>query len=164
VQQLQLLILTINREANELMPDHAEAKLLATLNAIDAPKGQQLNPRPARRARPPRLDVELPHSDQAEKGVLSAILQDSRTVLSQCQKRIAAEHFANPIHRLIYESMLELNAANEPIDFITLPQVLRDRGILDAVGGIGFIADLQVFGAVPAAIKYYLDILVEKHA
>jgi replicative DNA helicase len=49
-----------------------------------------------------------------------------------------------------------------PVDIITVQQRLKDKGMLEQVGGIAYLSQLQ--DAVPSAanLTYYLDILVEK--
>jgi hypothetical protein len=136
------------------MGDQAEANLPSKLAALD---------RPAPLARNPRAIPLLPHSLEAEKGILCAALAE-KSVLRECQKRIAPDWIADPICRLLYGVMLDLFLAGEPLDFITLPQILRDKGLLEKVGGIGFLTELLTFGAIPEAIGYYLDIVEEKYA
>jgi len=50
----------------------------------------------------------------------------------------------------------------DPIDIITLQQRLKDRGLLDQIGGIPYLNALQ--DSVPSAanLTYYLDIVEEK--
>src|ERR1700690_2711939 len=73
----------------------------------------------------------LPQSPDAEQGVLSSFLLAPREIGGFCaEKQIRADHFHLPKHAQIYATLLELWDANKPIDFITLTQVLRDRGQL----------------------------------
>ena len=58
--------------------------------------------------------------------------------------------------------LLELWNAAKPIDFITLTQVLRDRGQLDQVGGAAFVTELFTFIPTAANAAYYIEILQEK--
>jgi replicative DNA helicase len=51
---------------------------------------------------------------------------------------------------------------NEPIDFITLTQILRDRGQLDQCGGAAFVTELFTFLPTAANAGYYIEILQEK--
>jgi len=46
--------------------------------------------------------------------------------------------------------------------FITLTQVLRDRGQLDQVGGAAFVTELFTFIRLPRNAGYYIEILQEK--
>jgi replicative DNA helicase len=66
-------------------------------------------------------------------------------------------------HRTIYEALVEMFEHKEAIDLITLPQRLKDRQQLEAVGGLSYLASLP--DAVPSAanLGYYAEIVREKH-
>ena len=52
---------------------------------------------------------------------------------------------------------------NQPIEFITLTQTLRDRQQLDQIGGPAFITHLFTYLPTAANVGYYLDAVLEKH-
>ncbi len=76
----------------------------------------------------------VPPSDiEAEKAVLSALLLDNdaiHTVLSE----VRPADFYHPAHQKIYESMLLMQDANEPVDLHTLSSFMNARKTLDAIG------------------------------
>jgi replicative DNA helicase len=112
----------------------------------------------------PDIHRLLPQSPDAEQGVLASFLLMPREVGGLCaEKQIKAEHFHIPAHGQIYAVLLELWDANKPIDFITLTQVLRDRGKLDQVGGAAFVTGLFTFIPTAANASYYIEILQEKY-
>src|SRR4030095_849888 len=105
----------------------------------------------------------LPQSPDAEKGVLSSFLIAPRDIGGLCaEKQVTKEHFAIPSHALIYETLLGMWDKNEPIDFITLTQLLRDRSHLDSCGGAAFVTELFTFLPTAANAPYYIEILQEK--
>jgi replicative DNA helicase len=59
--------------------------------------------------------------------------------------------------------LLELWDSNKPIDFITLTQLMRDRSLLDQVGGAAFLTSLFTFLPTAANAAYYIEILEEKY-
>ena len=59
--------------------------------------------------------------------------------------------------------LLDLWNANQPIDFITLTQVLKDRNKLDEAGGAAFVTELFTFVPTAANASYYMEILQEKY-
>src|SRR5208282_817943 len=65
-------------------------------------------------------------------------------------------------HQTIYETLVEMFNARQAVDLITVQQHLKDRQLLDQVGGIAYLSQLQ--DAVPSAanLSYYLDIVREK--
>ena len=111
----------------------------------------------------PDIHRLLPQSPDAEQGVLASFLLAPREIGGLCaEKAIRAEHFHIPAHASIYSVLLELWDANKPIDFITLTQVLRDRGQLDQVGGAAFVTNLFTFLPTAANAAYYAEIVQEK--
>ena len=76
-----------------------------------------------------------PHSVEAEQGVLGSMLISPREIIAECVEKINEEYFYVPAHRTIYDVLVELWNAGQAIDLITFTQVLRDRNLLDSVGG-----------------------------
>lgn len=112
----------------------------------------------------PDIHRLLPQSSDAEQGVLSSILLAPKEVAGLCvEKGIRKEHFHVPAHSSIYEVLLEMYDLRQPIDVITLTQVLRDRKMLDQVGGPAFVTDLFTFLPTAANATYYIEILEEKY-
>ena len=81
-----------------------------------------------------------PHSTEAEQGVLGSMLsaKSSRNASRKSRKNI----FTVPAHQTIYNTLVDLWNAGQAIDLITFTQILRDRGLLDAIGGPSFITSL----------------------
>lgn len=110
----------------------------------------------------PDLHRTLPHSADAEQGVLCSMLLSPREVIGECVERIDASHFHIPAHATIYELLVEFWNKQTPIDLITLTQGLSDRGLLDQVGGPAFVNHLFTFIPTAANLNYYLEIVREK--
>ncbi len=105
-----------------------------------------------------------PHSVEAEQGVLGCVMLSPRECIGTCVEFLVegAESFYDLRHRAVYETMLEMFVGNIPIDLITLQQRLSNKGQLEGVGGLVYLASLP--DAVPSAanLRYYLDIVQEK--
>jgi len=112
-----------------------------------------------------RADRLPPHSVEAEQGVLGCVLLSPNDAMGQCIEKIkaGAEAFYDLRHQTVYAALIEMFDHREAIDIITLQQRLKDKQLLDAVGGITYLNSLQ--DAVPSAanLTYYLDIVLEKH-
>lgn len=112
-----------------------------------------------------RVDRLPPHSNEAEQGVLGCVLLSPNDNLGICVEKIksGSEAFYDLRHRTIYELLVEMYDAKEPIDLITLPQQLKNRSQLEAVGGLAYLTSL--IDSVPSAanLGYYLEIVLEKH-
>ncbi|MDD5350852.1 MAG: replicative DNA helicase, partial [Chthoniobacteraceae bacterium] len=92
------------------------------------------------------------------------MLLSPREVMTECvEQKITPEHFHVPANATIYGILRELYDANKPIDFILLTQLLRDRQLLEKVGGAAFVTSLFTFVPTAANAAYYLEILKEKY-
>src|SRR4026208_26758 len=104
-----------------------------------------------------------PHSAQAEQGVLGSMLISPRQAIGECVEKINEEYFYVPAHQTIYSVLVELWNAGQAIDLITFTQVLRDRNLLDSVGGAAFVTNLFTFVPTAANVQYYLEIVRDKY-
>src|SRR3989449_1726494 len=104
-----------------------------------------------------------PHSVEAEQGVLGSMLISPRETIAECVEKINEEYFYVPAHRTIYNALVDLWNAGQAIDLITFTQVLRDRHLLDSVGGAAFVTSLFTFVPTAANVGYYLDIVRDKY-
>jgi hypothetical protein len=105
-----------------------------------------------------------PHSVEAEQGVLSSMLISTRETIAECVGKINEDYFYFPAHRTIFSALVDLWNAGQAIDLITFTQALRDRNLLDSVGGPAVVTSLFTFVPTPVNVGYYLDIVCEKHA
>ena len=104
-----------------------------------------------------------PHSVEAEQGVLGSMLISPREAIAECVEKINEEYFYVPAHQTIYNILVDLWNAGQAIDLITFTQVLRDRNLLESVGGAAFVTSLFTFVPTAANVQYYLDIVRDKY-
>src|SRR5438876_50128 len=104
-----------------------------------------------------------PHSVDAEQGVLGSMLISPREAIAECVEKINEEYFYVPAHRAIYSVLVDLWNAGQAIDLITFTQVLRDRHVLDSIGGAAFVTSLFTFVPTAANVQYYLEIVRDKY-
>ncbi|PYJ56482.1 MAG: replicative DNA helicase [Verrucomicrobia bacterium] len=104
-----------------------------------------------------------PHSVEAEQGVLGSMLISPRETIAECVEKINEEYFYVPAHRTIYSVLVDLWNTGQAIDLITFTQVLRDRHLLDSVGGAAFVTSLFTFVPTAANVGYYLEIVRDKY-
>src|SRR5438046_2054510 len=104
-----------------------------------------------------------PHSVEAEQGVLGSMLISPREAIGECVEKINEEYFYVPAHQTIYNVLVDLWNAGQAIDLITFTQVLRDRTLLESVGGAAFVTSLFSFVPTAANVQYYLDIVRDKY-
>src|SRR6266853_5041563 len=104
-----------------------------------------------------------PHSVEAEQGVLGSMLISPREAIGECVEKINEEYFYVPAHQTIYNVLVDLWNAGQAIDLITFTQVLRDRTLLESVGGAAFVTSLFTFVPTAANVHYYLEIVRDKY-
>jgi replicative DNA helicase len=105
----------------------------------------------------------LPHSIEAEQGVLGSMLISPREIIAECVEKINENYFYVPAHQTIYEVLVELWNGGQGIDLITFTQVLRDRNLLETVGGAAAVTGLFTFVPTAANVTYYLEIVRDKY-
>src|SRR5205823_10577799 len=104
-----------------------------------------------------------PHSVEAEQGVLGSMLISPRDAIAEVVEKITAEYFYVPAHQTIFDVLVDLWNTGQGIDLITFTQVLRDRNVLETVGGAAFITSLFTFVPTAANVTYYLEIVRDKY-
>lgn len=103
-----------------------------------------------------------PHSRDAEISVLGALLLDREAVIAVAQT-LRPYHFYDTRHSRIFEAILELYEAREPIDVLTVTERLRKKKSLREVGGTAYLGDLVTSVPTAAHVEHYGRI-VRDHA
>jgi replicative DNA helicase len=111
------------------------------------------------------VDRLPPHSPEAEQGVLGCILLSPHDCLGECIEKFkeGGEVFYDLRHQTIYGALVEMYDQRAAIDVITLQQRLKDKQLLEEVGGIAYLAALPDVVPSAANLSYYLDIVQEKY-
>ena len=103
----------------------------------------------------------LPHSEEAERSVLGAILLDNRSY-DRAQEMLEGEAFYSLRNRTIFETLTQMIEGGAAPDLVTLKDALAGRGALEECGGPAYLASL--IDGVPrsANIEHYARIVREK--
>ena len=100
-----------------------------------------------------------------ERGVLGCVMLSPNDCMGQCIEslKMGTEVFYDLRHQTIFSELAEMYDKKLAIDVITLQQRLKDKQLLEQVGGLAYLASLP--DAVPSAanLSYYLDIVKEKY-
>lgn len=102
-----------------------------------------------------------PNAREAEEAILGSILIDQDAFIKVADK-LTAEDFYAERHRFIYDGMATLFQQHEPIDIVSLANLLGERKHLDAIGGRSTLVALS--NAVPSAanVLQYASIVAKK--
>ncbi|MDR1067150.1 MAG: replicative DNA helicase [Clostridiales bacterium] len=108
------------------------------------------------------MNVQIPPNDnEAEMAVLSSMLFDKDAVIT-ARETLQPDDFYNPSNAAIYEAMMDLFAANTPVDAVTLKGKMAEKGALERVGGLEYIAALAAGYFTSANAAYYAKIIERK--
>lgn len=109
----------------------------------------------------PTLQKLPPQSIEAEESILSAILLDNGTLLDVLEI-LTPDDFYRTAHRHIFAGISDLFARAEPVDLVTLTNLLRDKNELEEIGGAAYLA--RLVDTVPSAInvQHYARIVRDK--
>jgi replicative DNA helicase len=99
-----------------------------------------------------------PHNLEAEESVLGALLID-KDAITAIGDILKPDHFYSENHSVIFEAMVDLYEAREPIDLVTLANKLKKVKKLNQIGGTAYLTKLSE--AVPTAghVEHYARII-----
>lgn len=102
-----------------------------------------------------------PQSLESEMAILGSIMLRPEAI-NEVIDVISSEAFYADKHRRIFEIMLELFSNGNPIDLISLSSRLKEKKLLDSVGGKTYLTELV--GCVPSSanVNYYANIVDKK--
>ena len=107
------------------------------------------------------IDRLPPQSIEAEQSVLGALLIDRDAVI-EVAEQLRPEDFYRAHNGTVYGAVLELYERREPVDIVTVSEVLERAGQLEAVGGSAYLTSL--INLTPTAVNavYYARIVERK--
>jgi replicative DNA helicase len=124
------------------------------------PKGRR---RPVERASiAPLFDRQPPHSIEAEMSLLGSMILDPGVIPDVLAHIKGPEDFYKEAHAHIYRAVLDIYDARDTGDLVQIVDMLRDRNVLDLVGGPNYL--VQLAESVPAAVNapHFARIVAEK--
>lgn len=107
------------------------------------------------------MDKTPPQNIDAEQSVLGALFLDQGAV-SKVARFLKAEDFYLEGHRQIYEAILSLEEDGRPVDLVTVVNWLRDKEVLERIGGATYVASLASMLPTAANVEYHARIVEEK--
>ena len=102
-----------------------------------------------------------PQDISAEKAILGAVFLNPEA-LADVMEQVEPDDFYSRQHQILFQSMIELNDADQPIDVLTMKSSLETKNQLDDAGGVVYLAELA--NSVPSArnAAYYAKIVSAK--
>jgi replicative DNA helicase len=88
-----------------------------------------------------QVQQSIPFSQEAEEALLGAVLLDSNTFLNVASF-LDPDDFFLKRHEYVWIALGRLQERNDPMDYVTVSQELRDMTVLDEIGGQAFLTYL----------------------
>ena len=107
-------------------------------------------------------DINLPPQNiEAEQSVLGCLLLDKDAIV-KISDVLRPNDFYREIHKIIFEAMLELYEAREPIDVVSLANKLKEKKQLKEIGGRSYLISLANTVPTAAHVVNYAEIVQRK--
>jgi replicative DNA helicase len=103
----------------------------------------------------------MPHSEEAERAVLAGALLDPALV-STISGRLTADDFYSSANRTLFGAMVDLQAGGSEVDLRTLQAILEQQDKLEAVGGVAYLASLDLDLPDISRFDSYVEIVKER--
>jgi replicative DNA helicase len=107
------------------------------------------------------VDRIPPSNLEAEMALLGSILVDKEMMATVSEIVQPADFYAS-LHETIYLALYALYERGEPLDKVALAEELRNRGMLDKIGGMAYLNSLMDTVPTAASAEYYARIVREK--
>lgn len=102
-----------------------------------------------------------PQALEAEQSILGGLMLD-REALDQVGDVLTPEDFYKPSHQKIFAAIKELHSKNQPIDIITVTNLLEGEGSIEMVGGAPYLITLLESTISSANISSHARIVKDK--
>lgn len=107
-------------------------------------------------------EPRIPPQDlEAEQALLGSIMLSPDT-LHDVTDIISRNSFYAEKHRILFEVMTELSDKREPIDIVSVTTKLKEKKLLESIGGTEYVASLVSSVPSSANIRYYALIVSRK--
>jgi replicative DNA helicase len=132
------------------------------MQSADLRRRAHPGPQPAAPAGRSSVGRVPPHNLDAERSLIGAMLL-SRDAVAAAIEGCKSDDFYKPAHAHIFDAICALYARGEPADAVTVADELARAGLLELIGGLSALADLQADTPATTNAAYYARI-VEEHA
>ena len=103
----------------------------------------------------------MPSSIEAEQSVIGSMMMDREAIIA-ASETLTEQDFYHSQYAVLFESITELFNQNQPVDFITLQNKLKEKDLPPEVSSLEYINDLVAAVPTSANVRYYAQIVKEK--
>lgn len=100
----------------------------------------------------------IPNNIEAEQAVIGSMFL-SKYALDKACETLVKEFFYNNNNAIIFETIKEMNENKKPIDLTTLTTELKNKNLINEIGGVEYLS--EVLESVPTAanVEYYIKLV-----
>jgi replicative DNA helicase len=107
------------------------------------------------------LERTMPQSIEAEMSVLGAMILDNE-VISLVIPILNKLSFYKTAHQELYQAIVDVYDKGQPVDLVVLREELKKRSLLEKVGGVEYLMELEEAVPTIGNVEYYANIVREK--
>ena len=102
----------------------------------------------------------MPNSLEAEQSVIGSMIMDKDAIVT-AMEMLHKDDFYHQQYGILFEAMVELYSASQPVDLVTLQNKLKEKDVPKEVSSLEFVRELVTAVPTSANIKYYATIVSE---
>ncbi len=103
----------------------------------------------------------MPNSLEAEQSVIGSMIMDKDAIVAASEILIS-EDFYHKQYGILFDAMVELFNAGQPVDLVTLQNKLKEKDVPPEISSLEYVGDLVTAVPTSANVKYYANIVKEK--
>ena len=107
------------------------------------------------------LERTMPQSIEAEMSVLGAMILDNE-VVSLVIPILNKLSFYKTAHQELYQVIVDVYDKGQQVDLVVLREELKKRSLLEKVGGVEYLMELEEVVPTIGNVEYYANIVREK--
>ena len=113
----------------------------------------------------PEEENRLPASLDAEKSIISSIIQDPANNLDRAiELGVETDWFHGYGTRIMWEQLSTMSITGGSLDLVSLNQSLTDNGLSAKIGGPAALSEMYTFATNSANFEVHIDIIKTKYA
>lgn len=103
----------------------------------------------------------MPNSLEAEQSVIGSMIMDKDAIITAMEMLIQ-EDFYHQQYGLLFQAMVDLYNAGQPVDLVTLQNKLKTMNVPAEISSLEFVRDLLTAIPTSANVKSYAQIVKDK--
>jgi replicative DNA helicase len=108
-----------------------------------------------------KIEKLPPQAVEAEKSLLGSLMIDNSTIFKVADL-LSPNDFYKKNHEHIYEAIIDIFSKGEPIDVLSVSNRLKEKGLLQEIGGNSYLTELVNSVATPVHALNYAKIVRKK--